>query len=161
MAWVRPDTGRASLPLTVIRDGKEQTLTVQIAELPEETKLQQAIAEPPSRNRLGLLVTELPAGKRKPGEQGVLVKDVDEGPAASANIRPGDIITRINNVEVTDTLVEELRNHVGHEMGPIAKPEKISIVSQLPKTRSGKIMRRVLKAKELGQDLGDISTIED
>ena len=92
----------ASPPLTVIRDGKEQTLTVQIAELPEETKLQQAIAEPPSHNRLGLLVTELPPGKRKPGDQGVLVKDVDEGPAASAGIRPGDIITRINNVEVTD-----------------------------------------------------------
>ena len=90
-------------PLTVIRDGKEQILTVQIAELPEETKLQQAIAEPPTHNRLGLMVAELPAGKRKSGEQGVLVKDVDEGPAASAGIRPGDIITRINNVEVTDT----------------------------------------------------------
>jgi len=93
----------ASPPLTVIRDGKEQTLTIQIAELPEDTKLQQAIAEPPSSNRLGLMVAELPAGKRKPGEQGVLVKDVDEGPAASAGIRPGDIITRINNVEVADT----------------------------------------------------------
>ena len=88
--------------LGLIRDGKEQTLTVQIAELPEETKLQQAIAEPPTHNRLGLMVAELPAGKRKSGELGVLVKDVDEGPAASAGIRPGDIITRINNVEVTD-----------------------------------------------------------
>ncbi len=92
-----------SAPLTVIRDGKEQALTVQIAQLPEDTKLQQAIAEPPSSNRLGLLVTELSPDKRKKGDQGVLVKDVDEGPAASAGIRPGDIITRLNNVEVTST----------------------------------------------------------
>jgi acetyl-CoA synthetase len=47
------------------------------------------------------------------------------------------------------------------ELGKIAVPSEIEIVTSLPKTRSGKIMRRVLKAKELGQDLGDISTIED
>ena len=90
------------VPLIVIRNGKEQTLTVQLQELPEETKLQQAIAEPPTRNRLGLIVTELPAEQRQQGESGVLVKDVKEGPAASAGIRPGDIITRINNAEVAD-----------------------------------------------------------
>ena len=95
----RPGT---SVPLTVIRDGKEQTLSVQIEQLPEETKLQQAIAEPPIHNRLGLMVTDLPADKRKKGDQGVLVKDVDEGPAASAGIRPGDIIARVNNVDVSD-----------------------------------------------------------
>ncbi len=91
-----------NVPLTVIRDGKEQTLTVQLQELPEDTKLQQAIAEPPARNRLGLTVTELPADQHKQGAQGVLVKDVKEGPAASAGIRPGDVITRLNNTEVTD-----------------------------------------------------------
>ena len=58
-------------------------------------------------------------------------------------------------------LIEELRQHVGHEVGPIAKPEKIEIVDSLPKTRSGKIMRRVLKAKALGQDPGNLSTLED
>lgn len=57
-------------------------------------------------------------------------------------------------------LEEELKAHVGHEMGPIAKPEKITIVTTLPKTRSGKIMRRVLKAQALGQDPGDVSTLE-
>ena len=66
-----------------------------------------------------------------------------------------------SNYEITDTLVEELRNHVGHEMGPIAKPEKITIVPQLPKTRSGKIMRRVLKARAQGLPEGDLSTLEE
>ncbi|MCH7963332.1 MAG: acetate--CoA ligase [Bacteroidetes bacterium] len=61
----------------------------------------------------------------------------------------------------TDTLVEELRKHVGHEMGPIAKPEHIEVVDSLPKTRSGKIMRRVLKAKALGVDPGNISTLAE
>jgi len=92
----------ASAPLAVIRDGKEQTLTIQLEELPEDTTRMQAIAEPPARNRLGLIVTELPQDQRKKGEQGVLVKDVAEGPAASAGIRSGDVIARLNNVEVTD-----------------------------------------------------------
>jgi acetyl-CoA synthetase len=63
--------------------------------------------------------------------------------------------------ERNDQLVEELRKHVGHEMGPIAKPEHIEVVDSLPKTRSGKIMRRVLKAKALGVDPGNISTLAD
>lgn len=61
----------------------------------------------------------------------------------------------------TDNFIEELRKHVGHEMGPIAKPEHIEVVDSLPKTRSGKIMRRVLKAKALGVDPGNISTLAD
>ena len=63
--------------------------------------------------------------------------------------------------EPTDTLVDELKQHVGHEMGPIAKPEKITIVPQLPKTRSGKIMRRVLKARAQGLPEGDLTTLEE
>ena len=63
--------------------------------------------------------------------------------------------------EASDALIEELRQHVGHEMGPIAKPEKITIVDKLPKTRSGKIMRRVLKARAQGLPEGDISTLEE
>src|SRR5512142_767446 len=43
----------------------------------------------------------------------------------------------------SDSLVEELKQHIAHEMGPIAKPETIEFVPSLPKTRSGKIMRRV------------------
>ena len=49
----------------------------------------------------------------------------------------------------------------GHEVGPIAVPTNIAFVDNLPKTRSGKIMRRVLKAQTLGQPLGDLSTLED
>ena len=60
-----------------------------------------------------------------------------------------------------DNLVEELRNHVSHEIGPFAKPEVIEIVDSLPKTRSGKIMRRVLKASALGMDPGNLATLEE
>jgi len=63
--------------------------------------------------------------------------------------------------EGTPALNEELRRHVGKELGPIARPEKIEFVNKLPKTRSGKIMRRVLKARALGMPEGDISTLED
>jgi acetyl-CoA synthetase len=58
-------------------------------------------------------------------------------------------------------LIQSIKDQVMQELGKIAVPSEIDIVSSLPKTRSGKIMRRVLKAKELGQDVGDISTIED
>jgi acetyl-CoA synthetase len=58
-------------------------------------------------------------------------------------------------------LAEELRQHVGSEMGPIAKPEEVKFVDALPKTRSGKIMRRVLKARAQGLPEGDISTLEE
>jgi len=64
-------------------------------------------------------------------------------------------------IEKNDKLIEELRHHVSHEMGPIAKPEHIEFVDSLPKTRSGKIMRRVLKARALGQEPKDIMTLEE
>jgi acetyl-CoA synthetase len=58
-------------------------------------------------------------------------------------------------------LAEELRLHVGQHLGPIAKPEKVEFVEKLPKTRSGKIMRRVLKARAMGIAEGDLSTLEE
>ena len=61
----------------------------------------------------------------------------------------------------SDALKEELRTHVGHEIGPIAKPETITFVDKLPKTRSGKIMRRLLKARAQGLPEGDITTLEE
>ncbi|HEU4324193.1 MAG TPA: acetate--CoA ligase [Roseiflexaceae bacterium] len=62
--------------------------------------------------------------------------------------------------EASPKLADELRAHVGKVMGPIAKPEAVNIVPTLPKTRSGKIMRRVLKAQAMGEPLGDLSTME-
>lgn len=61
----------------------------------------------------------------------------------------------------SDGLPEELRQHVSQHLGPIAKPDKITVVDKLPKTRSGKIMRRVLKARAMGLSEGDISTLEE
>lgn len=66
-----------------------------------------------------------------------------------------------NGVTPGESLEEELINFVGHEIGPIAKPQKITIVNILPKTRSGKIMRRLLKARALGLPEGDKSTLEE
>ena len=63
--------------------------------------------------------------------------------------------------EGSEALEDELKNHIRHEIGPIAVPTKIEFVSVLPKTRSGKIMRRVLKARALGQPEGDVSTLEE
>ncbi|MCX6147510.1 MAG: AMP-binding protein, partial [Candidatus Kapabacteria bacterium] len=60
-----------------------------------------------------------------------------------------------------EELRESISNQVRTELGPIAKPEHIEFVDSLPKTRSGKIMRRVLKAKALGQDPGNLSTLEE
>ena len=60
-----------------------------------------------------------------------------------------------------DELLKALKQHVREELSPIAVPADIEFVPSLPKTRSGKIMRRVLKAKELGVAPGDISTLED
>ncbi len=70
------------------------------------------------------------------------------------------VILKAGN-EASEQLMEELKAHVGHELGPIAKPEKITIVPQLPKTRSGKIMRRVLRARALGLPEGDVTTLEE
>ena len=61
----------------------------------------------------------------------------------------------------SDDLTAALRAHVRAELSPIAMPAEIEFVPSLPKTRSGKIMRRVLKAKELGVEPGDVSTLED
>jgi acetyl-CoA synthetase len=59
-------------------------------------------------------------------------------------------------------LATELKKHVGMEIGPIARPDVIKFSEALPKTRSGKIMRRILRALASGQEVsGDTSTLED
>jgi len=77
------------------------------------------------------------------------------------------VILRQEHIEEADEvgegvdLVKELRNHVAKEIGPIAKPRTIMIVSELPKTRSGKIMRRLLKDVAEGREVGDVTTLAD
>ena len=61
----------------------------------------------------------------------------------------------------SDRLKNDLVYQVRMTLGPFAVPSEIEFVSALPKTRSGKIMRRVLKARELGVDPGDLSTLEE
>ncbi|KXK16827.1 MAG: acetyl-coenzyme A synthetase [Chloroflexi bacterium OLB15] len=63
--------------------------------------------------------------------------------------------------EPSEALADKLKEHIRHEIGPIAVPSKIEFVNALPKTRSGKIMRRVLKARVTGAPEGDLSTLED
>ncbi len=58
-------------------------------------------------------------------------------------------------------LAEDIRKFVAQKMGPIARPESVFFVSKLPKTRSGKIMRRLIKAVVIGKPLGDVTTLED
>ncbi|GAA4515283.1 acetate--CoA ligase [Brevibacterium yomogidense] len=64
-------------------------------------------------------------------------------------------------VEETDDMEEKLRAHVGSDIGPIAKPKRIHIVDELPKTRSGKIVRRLLKDLAENKGVGDSSTLAD
>lgn len=61
----------------------------------------------------------------------------------------------------SEELVAELRNHVGTTLGPIAKPKRVLPVAELPKTRSGKIMRRLLRDVAENRELGDVTTLTD
>jgi len=63
--------------------------------------------------------------------------------------------------ELKTQLIEDLKKHVRYELGPVAVLGEIVQVDKLPKTRSGKIMRRILRAQEKGEDLGDTSTLEE
>jgi len=65
------------------------------------------------------------------------------------------------DVEATDELVRELKEHIRKELGAVAVVRTIEFRDSLPRTRSGKIVRRILKAQELGQEIGDTSTLED
>ncbi|GAA1035402.1 acetate--CoA ligase [Virgisporangium ochraceum] len=64
-------------------------------------------------------------------------------------------------VDDGDELAQELRNHVAKTIGPIAKPRQIMVVPELPKTRSGKIMRRLLRDVAENRSLGDVTTLQD
>jgi len=73
------------------------------------------------------------------------------------------VVTLVGGVEDSEELKKELVAHVRKEIGPIATPEAIQFAPALPKTRSGKIMRRILRkiAEKSTDNLGDITTLAD
>ncbi|GAB3500166.1 acetate--CoA ligase [Nocardiopsis coralliicola] len=71
------------------------------------------------------------------------------------------VILRGEAGEGGEALVKDLRDHVAASLGPIAKPRQIMVVPELPKTRSGKIMRRLLRDVAENRELGDVSTLTD
>ncbi len=90
------------------------------------------------------------------GEAGVIGKpDEIKGEAIKAFV-----VLRMGH-EASDALGAALIEHVRYHLGPIGTPAEIEFVAKLPKTRSGKIMRRLLKAQEAGLDLGDTTTLEE
>ncbi len=72
---------------------------------------------------------------------------------AFISLKPGN--------EPSDMLELNIMNFIRKKLSPLAMPQEIEFVEKLPKTRSGKIMRRLLKAKEWGEEIGDTSTLED
>ncbi len=65
-----------------------------------------------------------------------------------------------NGFEPTDELAQEIKLHIRNTVGALAVPDEIEFTPSLPKTRSGKIMRRVIRARELGEPIGDTSTLD-
>ena len=89
-------------------------------------------------------------------EAAVIGKTHDlKGQAVSA------FVLLIEGVDPGDTLVDELKKHVTQKIGPIARPDDIFFTADLPKTRSGKIMRRLLRDVAEGRALGDTTTLLD
>jgi acetyl-CoA synthetase len=90
------------------------------------------------------------------GEAGVIGKPDDiKGEAIKAFV-----VLRAGH-DASEELRAALVEHVRYHLGPIGTPSEIEFVAKLPKTRSGKIMRRLLKAQETGLDLGDVTTLEE
>ncbi|NHC22803.1 acetate--CoA ligase [Nocardioides sp. IC4_145] len=83
-------------------------------------------------------------------------KDEDTGQAVCAFV-----ILRDEAGDGGEDIVEELRNHVRKEIGAIAKPRQVMVVPELPKTRSGKIMRRLLRDVAEHREVGDVTTLAD
>ena len=81
--------------------------------------------------------------------------DAETGQAISA------FVTLVGGAEESTALIAELRDHVAKLIGPIARPKWIAFTPDLPKTRSGKIMRRLLRDVAEGRALGDTTTLAD
>jgi acetyl-CoA synthetase len=81
--------------------------------------------------------------------------DEDSGQAICA------FVTLEGTLEGTDEMVAELREHVAKRIGKLARPKRVIWADDLPKTRSGKIMRRLLRDVAEGRELGDVTTLRD
>src|SRR4051794_3507489 len=81
--------------------------------------------------------------------------DEDSGQSVAA------FVTLEGNNEPTDELVQEIREHVAKRIGKLARPKRVIWADDLPKTRSGKIMRRLLRDIAEGRELGDVTTLRD
>ena len=101
--------------------------------------------------------------------EGALVSNLNVAEAAVVG-RPDDLkgqalvafVTLKTGIQPNPALREQLRAHVAKEIGPVAKPDDIRFAEALPKTRSGKIMRRLLKQIAAGTEIkGDTTTLED
>ncbi len=109
-------------------------------------------------HRLGTMEVESAlVGHRKVAEAAVVARpDSLKGQALVA------FVTLKGGEKPSQELKEELRAHVGHEIGSLAKPDDIRFSDILPKTRSGKIMRRLLREVASGSEIkGDTTTLED
>ena len=70
-------------------------------------------------------------------------------------------VTLLQGVEKTEDLQKEIKMHVRKEIGPVFQPDVVQFADALPKTRSGKIMRRILKAIASGTEIGNVTTLAD
>jgi acetyl-CoA synthetase len=85
----------------------------------------------------------------------IAVPDEDTGQAIFAFVTPA------GDAQGGDELESELREHVAEKIGKLARPKRMAFADDLPKTRSGKIMRRLLRDIAAGNELGDVSTLRD
>jgi acetyl-CoA synthetase len=67
----------------------------------------------------------------------------------------------MQGIEKSEDLAKEIKMHVRQEIGPVFQPDVVQFADALPKTRSGKIMRRILKAIASGTDIGNVTTLAD
>ncbi|HEX6550229.1 MAG TPA: AMP-binding protein, partial [Gammaproteobacteria bacterium] len=92
------------------------------------------------------------------------VSEVSEAAVVAVNDEikgtvPEIYVSLYPGIQATDAVAKKIQDAIVSEIGPIAKPRKVWIVSDMPKTRSGKIMRRVLAAISAGRDAGDVTTL--